>query len=118
MSSNNSPSTLQSTIDSVKGAAQSVLGTVTGNEADKVSPNPNRQYSNTTTRARSQSNGTDIIDSKKRPTTKTKLPMSRTPHMQQPKSAISLPPHRVLLPRTTQTALKARGTKRSARVRR
>src|SRR5215472_11547169 len=32
MSSNDSPSTLQSAIDSVKGAAQSVLDTVTGKE--------------------------------------------------------------------------------------
>jgi hypothetical protein len=37
MSSNDSTSTLQSAIDSVKSAAQSVLGTMTGKEADQVS---------------------------------------------------------------------------------
>lgn len=36
MSSNEQPSTLQSVVNSVSGAAQSVLGSVTGSSADKV----------------------------------------------------------------------------------
>ena len=37
MSSNNQPSTLQSVVDGVTGAAQNVIGTVTGSTADQVS---------------------------------------------------------------------------------
>ena len=108
MSSNDSASTLQSAIDSVKGAAQSVLGAVTGKEADQVSSTP-------LSKARQHPN---IFGSKKPPTTKTKPRPSRTPRMRRPKSAISPPLHPVPLSRTTPTAPKARGTKQSERVRR
>jgi len=42
MSSNDSASTLQSTIDSVKGAVHSVLGTGTDKEEDQVSTSPTK----------------------------------------------------------------------------